>query len=543
MRSIKFLYIAFAIMLWLLLPVKGDTVSAFDAKAYTNDMLNMSATRVNVSSVSNSSTTNIIKIKSLNSSITTGDYYDLLDSTGKAFYLALATAYSNPGTYINRFSGSGGTATGLASLASDSSSFNYYLNVCAYAYAYDHIDQIDPLLCAYGCGTSGDDLILYAYYANASYTQSSVSALESQLKSARLSFISSLDTTGLSDYEIELLVHDAIVEKVTYDTAAANSSTVDVAHTAYGALVDSSAVCDGYSSAFMYVLDYYGIEARVVTGTASGGGHAWSMVQLDGSWYEVDTTWDDGLEDYGYIYYKYFNITTSDMSSDHTRKYVGTFLPTATGTTYAYNGSSIIKEVSKSSSSNSSSSSSSGSDNSSSSSSSSDADIISDSSTGGGISSDDTDDDSAYSVGYKWTDSKGFKYKITSDGEVALIRLPSDIDKNKTKYKKLTLSNTVTLGGVSYKVTSIKFEKNAKLKFTKTLVIPANIKSIAKNSFKNAKTLRTVIIKGELTSVGKYAFKNVSNNTVFKIKKNYYKTNVKLLKKAKTNSRVTYKKS
>jgi len=127
---------------------------------------------------------------------------------------------------------------------------------------------------------------------------------------------------------------------------------------------------------------------------------------------------------------------------------------------------------------------------------------------------------------------------------VALIRLPSDIDKNKTKYKKLTLPNTVTLDGETYKVTSIKFENgSAKLKYTKTLVIPVNIKSIAKNSFKNAKTLRTVIIKGKLTSVGKYAFKNVSNNTVFKIKKSYYKTNVKLLKKAKTNSRVTYKKS
>ncbi len=585
MRSIKnvkvLLSISFAIIIWLLLPVNGDTVDAAAARAYTDDMLELSATRVNAESLINSSTTNIIKQKSLNSSITTGDYYDLLDSTGKLFYMALATAYADPGTYSNKKGGSYGTASGLSSIASSSSTFSYYLNICAYAYAYDHIDQIDPLLCSYIYGSSGDDLIIYAFYASSSYTQSSVAALESQLTSARLSFVSSLDTSGLSDYEIELLVHDAIVEKVTYDTAAASSGTVDVAHTAYGALVDSSAVCDGYSSAFMYVLDYYGIDARVVTGTANGGGHAWSMVQLDSSWYEVDTTWDDAYEDYGYIWYKYFNITTSDISSDHTRDNLGNLLPTATGTTYAYDGSSLLKEISSTSSSTDSTDSTSDSDTTSSTDSTSDSDTtsstdstsdsdttsstdstsdsdtasssdgssntdnrkITDSASSENTSSSDTDDDSTYSTGYKWTDSKGFKYKIKSDGEVALVRLPSDIDKNKTKYKTLTLPNTATLDGNTYKVTSISFENgSAKLKYTKTLIIPANIKSIAKNSFKNAKTLKTVTIKGKLTSVGKYAFKNVSNSTVFKLKKSYFKNNKKLLQKAKTNSKVKYKK-
>ena len=31
---------------------------------------------------------------------------------------------------------------------------------------------------------------------------------------------------------------------------------------------------------------------------ASAGGHAWSVVKIDGVWYEVDTTWDDTLDDW-----------------------------------------------------------------------------------------------------------------------------------------------------------------------------------------------------------------------------------------------------
>ena len=117
------------------------------------------------------------------------------------------------------------------------------------------------------------------------------------------SFMSDIDLEG-SDYQIARQIHDKLIAMVTYDDEAVKSETNDLAHTAYGALVENSsgmphmAVCDGYSQAFVYLLQQAGIDAAVVLGeggsSKSGTGpHAWSMVKLGEEWYEVDSTWDD----------------------------------------------------------------------------------------------------------------------------------------------------------------------------------------------------------------------------------------------------------
>ena len=117
-------------------------------------------------------------------------------------------------------------------------------------------------------------------------------------------FLKDIDLSQ-SDYQIARAIHDKLIKTVTYDHEVAdNKTTNDLAHTAYGALVEDSsgnehyAVCDGYSQAFVYLLQQCGIKATVIVGNAGAdiasiGGHAWSMVELDGEWYEVDSTWDD----------------------------------------------------------------------------------------------------------------------------------------------------------------------------------------------------------------------------------------------------------
>ena len=117
-------------------------------------------------------------------------------------------------------------------------------------------------------------------------------------------FLSDIDRTA-SDEKIAKEIHDKLVDLVTYNMPVCESGTLyDLAHTAYGALVaDSSgtpnyAVCDGYSQAYVYLLQQCGINATLIVGLAgntraSAGGHAWSLVELDGEWYEVDSTWDD----------------------------------------------------------------------------------------------------------------------------------------------------------------------------------------------------------------------------------------------------------
>ena len=124
---------------------------------------------------------------------------------------------------------------------------------------------------------------------------------------ATAAFLADIDT-GISEYDTIRQVHDKLIDLVNYNDPIVNQLSfgrgVDLAHTAYGALVaDSSGnpnypVCDGYTLAFEYLLQQCGIDAVFVAGMAGSspdnmGRHAWNMVKMDGVWYETDATWDD----------------------------------------------------------------------------------------------------------------------------------------------------------------------------------------------------------------------------------------------------------
>ncbi len=128
-----------------------------------------------------------------------------------------------------------------------------------------------------------------------------------QFNQAVDSFLADIDT-GISEYDTIRQVHDKLLDLVNYNDPVAETEHIgpgqDLAHTAYGALVADSAgnpnyaVCDGYTLAFEYLLQQCGIETVFIGGKAGAteedaGGHAWNIVKMDGTWYEVDTTWDD----------------------------------------------------------------------------------------------------------------------------------------------------------------------------------------------------------------------------------------------------------
>lgn len=88
-----------------------------------------------------------------------------------------------------------------------------------------------------------------------------------------------------TDYEKALAAHDYLCERTEYATGA----DAHILHTAYGALVDRSAVCEGYAKAYKKLLSAMGIECEVVINSE----HAWNVVQIEGLWYFVDVTNDD----------------------------------------------------------------------------------------------------------------------------------------------------------------------------------------------------------------------------------------------------------
>lgn len=121
---------------------------------------------------------------------------------------------------------------------------------------------------------------------------------------------------SLSEYERVLRIHDALCGWMTYGDEAAGGTYI---HTAYGALFNRIAVCDGYARAFQYLLHKAGIRTMMVYGesenpdTGENEGHAWTIVYIDGEPYHFDVTWDDQ----DYLSYAYFGLTTAQVEEDH----------------------------------------------------------------------------------------------------------------------------------------------------------------------------------------------------------------------------------
>jgi hypothetical protein len=123
----------------------------------------------------------------------------------------------------------------------------------------------------------------------------------------------------MSDYDKEKAAHDYLVKTVKFNQGAQPG---DLAHTPYGALVQGSAVCDGYSTAFNLMMKLMGVECELVYGRASYNGylqpHAWNRIKIEGKYYHIDVTWDDPVPDKGdAVSYTYFNLTDKAIAKDH----------------------------------------------------------------------------------------------------------------------------------------------------------------------------------------------------------------------------------
>lgn len=94
-------------------------------------------------------------------------------------------------------------------------------------------------------------------------------------------------------FQIVQALHDYLVRNCVYDGSAVNE-VISPSRTAYGALANGKAVCQGYSLAYKLLLRRAGVPA-VYVGSDSMQ-HAWNMVQMENNgWYHVDVTWDDPI--------------------------------------------------------------------------------------------------------------------------------------------------------------------------------------------------------------------------------------------------------
>ena len=118
---------------------------------------------------------------------------------------------------------------------------------------------------------------------------------------------------GKSTYQKVQAIYDWITRNVRYDYANLGNDSYLLQYTAYAAVINRTAVCNGYASLFYRLANDAGIDCRFITGTA-GGYHAWNIVRMDnGKYYCLDATWDEGQTNY-----RYFMKGTTEFGQDHT---------------------------------------------------------------------------------------------------------------------------------------------------------------------------------------------------------------------------------
>ena len=167
--------------------------------------------------------------------------------------------------------------------------------------------------------TGGRRLTYYFQYYSTAAEEAVVDAMVAELTAE-------WKAMDMTEYQIVRAIYEYITENVTYDNAgldafqkAREDETLTMEHckifTAYKALAEGTAVCQGYANLFYRLALEMGIDARSIASVASEN-HAWNILRLGRWYYNIDATWDASNVETGY---RWFLLNEAAFSTKHTR--------------------------------------------------------------------------------------------------------------------------------------------------------------------------------------------------------------------------------
>ena len=259
-------------------------------------------------------------------------YYNQLEEPSKIIYRAFSSneEQMRSGTYKIEF---GDVFTDILEQSNGQELLGEYYQSAIEAYTYDNpeIFYLSPnkMYLNIETTTTGRKKTYYVYINNGNEANYLIDELSSKAEvDSCMQKIEEIKNQIIANrtgnvYDDIRMAHDYLVDNISYDSSISQSHIYNV----YGALVNKLAVCEGYARSFKYILDEMGISCVLVIGqgTNSQGqteNHAWNYVQLNGSWYAIDTTWDDPVVIGGGTAsssskYKYFLKGSNTFNQDH----------------------------------------------------------------------------------------------------------------------------------------------------------------------------------------------------------------------------------
>lgn len=135
----------------------------------------------------------------------------------------------------------------------------------------------------------------YASDDTAKLTKDEQKALEIALE-----MVEQAKDSAADDWELELLIHDMLAERITYCDADIHYEDPEdqPRHlSVIGALLDGQANCQGYTDAFYTLATLAGFEVGRLSVETDSNPHMVNLICLNDAWYVVDLTYDDANDD------------------------------------------------------------------------------------------------------------------------------------------------------------------------------------------------------------------------------------------------------
>jgi hypothetical protein len=185
------------------------------------------------------------------------------------------------------------------------------IKIAVTAFKNDH-PEIFWLTNRYGVGYSQGSTIVQLY----SYV--SAEECEEMAQSLSLAVQEMIDEIdgGQTERGRELAAFQLLADRCVYDDTATDEMSSDgwQSYTVYGALVNGTAVCEGYARGMQLLLSNLDMTCRLICGKVNDINHMWNLVQVNDQWYHLDPTSNDQK---AVVIYDYFNVTDEAIGTDH----------------------------------------------------------------------------------------------------------------------------------------------------------------------------------------------------------------------------------